>query len=355
MNLRTIKTATLAVLLLILAYACSGPVTYYISADGDDSNSGRSEGKAWQTIEKVNRLDLAPGDQVRFRGGDAFDGTILLTAEDSGNESSRVVISSFGEGIALIRGGEAEGLRADSCMFMTIENMDFTGLGRKTGNATDGVLIRNCDNVVISHLEISGFQHSGLQLQRCNDASITHVYAHENGFAGIHVTGTTMQDPEKYDNHNLYIGYCVAENNPGDPTVLKNHSGNGILASSVRGGTIEYCEAFNNGWDMPWTGNGPCGDLDLGLHRFHHSVLHCPPQPHQSVAADGGGFDFDGGVSNSVIQYCISHHNEGAGFGLYEFGAAKPWENNTVRYNISQDDGIINGGSVGIWKNEDAG
>ena len=51
----------------------------------------------------------------------------------------------------------------------------------------------------------------------------------------------------------------------------------------------------------------------------------------------------------------ISHNNEGAGYGLYEFGAAKPWENNIVRYNISQDDGILTSGSVGIWTNEAGG
>jgi hypothetical protein len=300
-------------------------------------------------------LDFSPGDRILFRGGDTFHGTLTLVAEDSGEPGARLLLSSYGEGKALILGKEKEGLVADSCHFLTVEHLSFKGMGRKSGNRADGVLIRDSDSVSIHDLEIFGFQHSGLHLHRCDHAVITHVYAHENGFAGIHLTGTTMQDPDHYDNNNLYIGYCVAENNPGDPTVLKNHSGNGILASSVKGGLIEYCEAFNNGWDMPWTGNGPvglwiwdCTGVTIQYCIAHHNRTN-------PVAADGGGFDFDGGVSNSVIQYCISHNNEGAGFGLYEFGAAKTWENNTLRYNISLDDGIINGGSVGIWKNEDRG
>jgi hypothetical protein len=329
--------------------------TYYISNDGDDASSGESPENAWKTIDRVNRRDLSPGDRVLFEGGDLFEGTIRLSAEDGGTENQRVLLSSFGEGLAIINGKEGEGLNADSCDYLTIENLEFSGSGRSSGNSTDGVLVRHSDGVVIDHTEVHGFQHSGVHLHQCNNATITHVYAHDNGFAGIHVTGATMRDPENYDNHDLYIGYCVAENNPGDPTVLKNHSGNGILASSVKGGTIEYCEAFNNGWDMPWTGNGPvgiwiwdCTDFVIQLCIAHHNRTN-------PVAADGGGFDFDGGVSNSIIQYCISHNNEGAGFGLYEFGAAKPWENNIVRYNISQDDGIINGGSVGIWKNDEKG
>ena len=93
---------------------------------------------------------------------------------------------------------------------------------------------------------------------------------------------------------------------------------NGILASSVEYGTIEYCEAFNNGWDMPWTGNGPVGIWIWDCTDF--TIQHCISHHNRNhpEAADGGGFDFDGGVSNSTIQYCISHHNEGAGYGLYE-------------------------------------
>jgi len=335
--------------------SCAGPGTYYIRTDGDDTRSGTSSAEAWQSVERVNEQDFEPGDRILFRGGDSFQGTLTLTGEDAGTAALRVVVTSFGEGRAVIAGREQEGLRADSCNYLSIQHIDFSGLGRKSGNATDGLLIRKCDNLVVDGVEVYGFQHSGVHLHQCDDAVITHVYSHENGFAGIHVTGNTIWDTVNYDNHNLYIGYCVAENNPGDPTVLDNHSGNGILASSVNKGTIEYCEAFNNGWDMPWTGNGPvgiwiwdCTDFLIQYCIAHHNRTN-------PVAADGGGFDIDGGVSNSIIQYCISHNNEGAGFGLYEFGAAKPWENNTVRYNISQDDGILNGGSVGIWKNDDQG
>jgi len=106
---------------------------------------------------------------------------------------------------------------------------------------------------------------------------------------------------------------------------------------------------------MPWTENGPVGiwiwdatDMIIQYCISHHNRTN--PE-----AADGGGFDLDGGVSHSVIQYCISHNNEGAGYGLYEFGATKPWENNTIRYCMSYNDGILNGASMGIWKNEESG
>ena len=341
--------------LSIWVSACSGPKSYYVSADGDDSNSGCSAARAWKSIQRVNEQDFEPGDRILFRGGDTLTGTLRFNAQDSGSETARLVMSSFGEGKTLIMGLESEGLKADSCHHLTIESINFSGAGRKSGNSSDGLALNQCNGLVITDVEVYGFQHSGVHVYQCNDAIIRLVNAHDNGFAGIHVSGSTVWDTIHYDNHRLYIGYCLAWNNPGDPTVLENHSGNGILASSVKEGTIEYCEAYNNGWDMPWTGNGPVGIWIWDCTEF--TIQHCISHHNRTnpEAADGGGFDLDGGVSNSVIQYCISHNNEGAGFGLYEFGAAKPWENNTIRYNISQDDGMINGGSLGIWKNDELG
>ena len=327
---------------------------YYVSPSGNDNNPG-SKAKPWKTLNKINVTNLNPGDTVLLEGGAFFAGTLFLDSPDSGEEGERVIISSYGKGRAIIDGAESEGIIVKDCSHFIIRDLIVKGSGRKEGNVTDGIYITKSKNFDLDSLELSGFQHSGLHVHICSNLKITNVYAHDNGFAGIHITGTAISDPVNYDNENVYIGYCIAENNPGDPTVTDNHSGNGILASSVRGGTIEYCEAFNNGWDMPWTGNGPVGIWIWDCRDF--IIQYCISHDNKTRpgAADGGGFDLDGGVSNSVIQYCLSYNNQGAGFGLFEFGAAKPWENNIIRYNISQNDGIINGGSLAIWRSETAG
>lgn len=328
--------------------------TYFVSLKGDDLDNG-SKRHPWRSIEKVNATVFSDGDAIYFEGNSAFDGMIMLNSLDSGSEGANLFLGSYGDGEAVINGGTAHGLTAVNCDFLQVSDLIFKGAGRKEGNTTDGVYITGAQNLVIDNLEISGFQHSGLHVSRCAYVRIEGVYAHDNGFAGIHVTGQTMDDPARYDNEDVYIGHCVAENNPGDPTVLKGHSGNGILASSVKRGVIEYCEAFNNGWDMPWTGNGPVGIWiwDCTDVLIQYCISH--DNKTNPVAADGGGFDLDGGVSNSVIQYCLSYNNQGAGIGLFEFGAAKPWENNTVRYNVSQNDGLINAGSLAVWRNEAGG
>jgi hypothetical protein len=48
----------------------------------------------------------------------------------------------------------------------------------------------------------------------------------------------------------------------------------------------------------------------------------------------------DGGVTNSIIQYCYSHDNDGAGYLMWNYeGAPHQLSNNTIRYCISANDG----------------
>lgn len=322
---------------------------FYISASGDDEVAGTLN-RPWKTIERVNQENLRAGDMILFEGGSVFKGTLLIDSLYLTDDNSLITISSFGTGRAVIDGENSCGIHIKNASCFIIRNLEIRGNGRTGGNVSDGILIENSRDFYLDSLDVSGFQHSGVHLRDCRNARLTHISAHDNGFAGIHVTSASSNHPYEYGNENIYIGYCIAFNNPGDPTVKNNHSGNGILASSVKGGTIEYCEAYNNGWDMPWTGNGPVGIWIWDCTNF--VIQYCVSHHNKTnpIAKDGGGFDLDGGVSNSVIQYCLSYCNQGAGYGLFEFGAAKPWENNIVRYCISYNDGLLNEGSVAVWK-----
>lgn len=53
--------------------------TFYVSAEGDDANDGLSEQAPLRSIDAVNALELRPGDSVRFRGGDTFEGSISMS------------------------------------------------------------------------------------------------------------------------------------------------------------------------------------------------------------------------------------------------------------------------------------
>ena len=74
--------------------------TYYVdSKGGNDNNDGTSESKAFQTLDKVNELDLEPGDTVLLKKGSVFeDQALVFTKEDSGSAEAPVKVSTYGEG-----------------------------------------------------------------------------------------------------------------------------------------------------------------------------------------------------------------------------------------------------------------
>ena len=346
---------------MVLFGTCTGPKgdkskKYYVSPSGNDDHPG-TERQPFRSIIRINQLDLGPGDVVCFEGGRIFRGTLVLDSLDSGDNTRPVKISSYGQGGAVLDGGNGPALRLEGCSYLTVQNLECRGDGRKDGNTDDGIHISGGKFISIEDLEVSGFRKSGIRIHACDHVRLTRVFSHDNGFAGICVTGTTGDDPVNYDNHDLYLGYCVAENNPGDPAELNGRSGNGILVSSVAKGLLEYCTAANNGGDSQWL-QGP-GSEGLAVSDSREIILqHCISHDNHTIPGghDGGGFVFDGGTSNSIIQYCISYRNDGAGYGLFEHGAAKPWGNNIIRYNISRDDGLVNHyACVGIWKIEDLG
>ena len=49
---------------------------YYVSADGDDTNDGRSPERPWRTLARVSEAELEAGDGVCFRRGDVFRGFV---------------------------------------------------------------------------------------------------------------------------------------------------------------------------------------------------------------------------------------------------------------------------------------
>jgi hypothetical protein len=319
---------------------------YYISPQGNDTNIGNSPDQAWKTIQKVNQINFEPGDYILFEGGNSFQGTLQLNTLDTGTYEKNIYLGSYGNGRAIINATTGTGLKVNQCKYITIKNLSFIGDGRKTGNTGDGISLTSCSDINIDSVEISDFQHSGLITnQDGRNYRFTNINAHNNGYTGISVSGYS-----KLSQSNIYIGYCIADNNPGDPTILTNHSGNGIIAYNASNIIIEYCEASNNGWDMPRTGNGPGG---IWVAEADNVVIqYCIAHDNKTSVGggDGLGFDLDGGTTNSVIQYCLSYNNQGAGYGVYQYAGATKWENNTIRYCISENDGNVSGiGSVCFW------
>lgn len=306
---------------------------FYVSAQGDDTHDGHTPATAWKKLEKVNATAFSAGDAVLFEGGSTFTGTLTLQMTAPGSAEHPVIIGSYGQGQAVINGQTGNGVVIRGCTGVSVRNLKVIGAGRKTGNTHGtGVLLDTCQFCLVDQIDVSGFQHAGVEVRGSSDIRLTHVHAHDNGYAGISSAGRGRSK-------DLYLGDCRAINNAGDPTILNNHSGNGIVLGNLAGATVEYCEATENGWDMPWHGNGPVGIWCHSADRvlFQYNISH--DNKTSKGAADGGGFDFDGGTTNSVMQYNYSYNNAGCGYLLCEYQGGPLFAKNVLRYNISQHDG----------------
>ncbi|HET9744228.1 MAG TPA: right-handed parallel beta-helix repeat-containing protein, partial [Chitinophagaceae bacterium] len=310
------KQFSLITVLLFVCLFAGGQKKYYFRAWQKNSDTEKQDGsrqRPFETLGALQKLKLKAGDTVFFKGGDVMNGAIRIT-NIHGTSRRPIVFSAYGEGKAVITTGTNEGSLFMNSKNVSISELIFQGAGRKERTG-DGLKLVSCSAVSIKNAEISGYQKAGLVLYNCQDAKIDGVVAQDNGFAGILVDG----DYQKRISDKIHIVRCRADNNPGDPTNLTNHSGNGILVGNCKNILIEYCTATNNGWDMPRIGNGPVG---IWAYEADSVIIqHCIAYRNKTSpgAADGGGFDLDGGVTNSIIQYCLSYENEGAGYGIFEY------------------------------------
>lgn len=327
-----------------------GSRVYYVSLSGNDKNPG-TKAAPFRTIGKVNALRLMAGDTVYFKSGQTFNGSLLLIQGINGTLNKPVVITSSGNVHAIINAKDSVGIEVDKGTHVKLLHLSVLGSGRKTGNIKDGIALNSCSQISAEDLNISGFQKSGLRIFSSRHIIAKKVFVHDNGSAGI-----TVESPyPKRESSDIKIVDCRAENNPGDPTNLTNHSGNGIVVGNCKNVLIDHCTATNNGWDMPRIGNGPVG---IWAYEAEHVVIqHCLSYRNKTSkgGADGGGFDLDGGVTNSIIQYCFSYENQGSGYCIFQYWGASVWRHNIFRYNISENDGTVSDsqGGLYVWNSSD--
>ena len=298
---------------------------FYVLSSGNDANDGRSPEKAWKTLAPANAHQFKRGDNLYLEGGKTFAGPLKFDKDDV------VVLLPTGEGRPVVDGGPGDAIVIDGCESALVRKIDVVGAGRKEGNKQGvGIRVTGAKNVRIEDVGASGFQWAGVEIRGSDGVTLSRIHAHGNGYAGI-----CSESPRS---RNVRVTGCRAIDNPGDPTALKNHSGNGIALFDVEDAVIEYCEAAKNGWDMPRKGNGPVG-IWCAIRSTRVTIQHCVSHHNQSPGSDGGGFDFDGGVTDSVMQYCYSYENKGWGYLLYEYGSDSAFKNNVVRYCVSENDG----------------
>lgn len=348
------RDATKIFLMLCLIASKAFATDYFIRPIGNDTNSGTGNTftTAWQTLCPINDKNFLPGDNIFIEGSFAYPGFIYLDQTDFGTAANPITITSFGKGRATINSDTSIGFYALNTAGIVIKNLNFTGSGIYS-NKDNGVFFysdqtsEQLDFIRIDSLTVSGYQKSGICIHANASANkgytnvrITNCISHTNGESGIASFGSDKTN--LYAHKNFYIGHNTVYNNTGRSEVTTTHTGNGIMISAVDHCIIEHNIAYGNGAQNGQASGGPVGIWCFAANDV--IIQYCESYNNKAgKSCDGGGFDFDGGVTNSIMQYNYSHNNEGAGFLLYQYSGAIPFNNNTVRYNISENDGRKNG------------
>jgi hypothetical protein len=297
------------------------------------------------------------GDASTFYADDvslkSIPNGIQLDSTDAGTAQSPVIIGSYGAGRATIDARDGIGLWAFNVGGLSVQNLIFTGSwdAYKGSGANAGVGIDFVNTLAsntklsfirVDNVETKKFRWAGIRVGGWNgksgfrDVRITNSIAHENGDAGILIRGEFSRTSTAYANENVYIAGVKAYENNGIPNKGGN-SGSGIQLTDTLGGTIERCVAHHNGDLNNYTEGGPVGiwafDASKTTIWYNESYAN-----KTGSGKDGAGFDLDGGVTNSTLEYNYSHDNDGPGFLLCQFTGARTWGKNSVRYNISQND-----------------
>ncbi|MHC4159287.1 MAG: right-handed parallel beta-helix repeat-containing protein, partial [Planctomycetota bacterium] len=209
------KTITLLSLILILGLASTlEGVTYYVSPDGNDNNSGTSPSEAWKTIDKVNTVDFDAGDGVLFEGGTTTTGTLSFDSADSGTSANPITVGSYGTGRATISSPAANGLYASDCGGYLVKDLILVGSGTDVGvglsfknNQSSGTL----QYVYIDNVDVGGYKR-GMYMRakeggKYNDIQVTNTDFHDNGLYGATTSGEWP--PSGYALTNMYFGDCT--------------------------------------------------------------------------------------------------------------------------------------------------
>jgi hypothetical protein len=348
---------SIALVFLIVGCAAPRPRDYYFASFGNDSSGDGTIHSPFRTIAKANTLRLNPGDRVLFESGASFDGNLILERHDAGTPDRPVTIASFGEGAATLHATTGTAIHIADAGGIFIQNLVLVGDGAP-GKRGCGIEIVNQRRgrekfIRIEKVVARGFGEEGIRIAGKSggfeDVEIRDCQVSENVHCGIFVSGI-RKDPVFWSHKSLRVINCAAFDNMGDPFAKgENRSGSGIFITGVDDGLVEHCAAYRNGRRCRAQTGGPLGIWASESNRV--VIQKC--QAYENATAgrhDGGGFGFDGGVTNSLMQFNFAHHNQGSGFGLFQYPGALAWHDNTLRHNISLNDGRKNGyAGIHLW------
>lgn len=339
---------------LVLAGTCltSAAAEYYVdSRAGDDASPGISPEKAWRSLARVNETPFAPGDRVRFQAGSTWSNQLVITAQ--GAAGNPVIFEAYGSGARpRIDGAGAfeDAVIVSNAQHVVVRDLEVTNQGA-AGSGTNtpprrGVHILAENAGTLTNIWISDlFVHhvNGTQRIKHNGGVIFTTRGHvPSRFDGLRIERNIVW---QVDRSGIVAQSSHARRNRWFPSlrvVIRDNwvgdvGGDGITPWATDGCLVEH--------NIVHGANERAGTYNAGIWPWStdNTVLRLNRASGVKTLLDGQGFDSDYNSQNTLIEFNLSHDNQGGFLLVCTPGARKQQENcgnqgTVVRYNISRHD-----------------
>ena len=124
--------------------------TYYVSSlHGKDTNDGMSQSTPFYSLQKINSLELKPGDQILLESGSVFKNGYLHLYEQSGSKEAPIVVDKYGEGAAPVIDTNGQGV-----WFQNYGKSLDNNWHKYRGYVSSSILLYDTEYIEIRNLEI---------------------------------------------------------------------------------------------------------------------------------------------------------------------------------------------------------
>jgi hypothetical protein len=153
---RVLRRVTAAAVGAGLCASPAGAATWYVSPAGSDTAAGTTAAP-FRTLDRLNRVELRPGDVVRLQSGATFTGSLVLN--ESGMPTAPITVTSSGPGRAVLDGQLAgRALVAIGAAHLRITHLDLRRVSHAPALRSDdaAVYVGRATDVALDDLRISG-------------------------------------------------------------------------------------------------------------------------------------------------------------------------------------------------------
>ena len=324
-------------------------IYYFDSVNGNDKNNGKSEATAWANLKKIDNLRLLPGDELLFKAGSTFNGSIRIYY--SGEAKSPIILNMYGTGEKpkINTTSNKCALDLSDCSWVEVSNLDLTN-----PQGQYGVLMAPVRKGISTHIYLKNLSIHNISGDQTNDtAGIS--------FLSEGKTGTQYFDDISIDNCTIknvgengivfasnFINRTATASGSADFTPSKrisikynnldSISGSGIRIDASDSPIIEYNKLSNINQA------GTSNESGISISDCNDAVIQYNEVSGTKFGSAGSqSFDVDDNCIDTNVEYNYSHNNEGGFLLMHDIGLLDNSSNpNIIRYNLSVDDATNN-------------